>query len=368
MNILRLPKLLYSCVAFCCCQALTVSLSAQQQKVDTARTYSIPEVTVAEAYHTREVRAMAPTQVFSKEELKSLNVLQVSDAVKHFAGVTVKDYGGIGGLKTVSLRSLGAEHTAVGYDGITISDCQTGQIDIGRFSLDNVDRLSLSNGQSDNIFQPARFFASAGILNIQTLTPQFKDNRRTNLSASFKTGSWGLVNPSLLLDQKLSRIWVLSANGEWMSADGHYPFTLHYGEDNDLTSREKRKNTEVKNLRAEAGLFGNFSDTEQWRLKAYYYQSSRGLPNATTLHSISGIRMSSCKANTKKNSAANGSSRLRPNGTGATNVISTPTIKVRKAKRRTVIISKSITSRLRRSTGCSATSLFRFRQTRASTG
>ena len=95
MNILRLPKLLYSCVAFCCCQALTVSLSAQQQKADTARTYSIPEVTVAEAYHTREVRAMAPTQVFSKEELKSLNVLQVSDAVKHFAGVTVKDYGGI---------------------------------------------------------------------------------------------------------------------------------------------------------------------------------------------------------------------------------------------------------------------------------
>ena len=93
MNILRLPKLLYSCVAFCCCQALTVSLSAQQQKADTARTYSIPEVTVAEAYHTREVRAMAPTQVFSKEELKSLNVLQVSDAVKHFAGVTVKDYG-----------------------------------------------------------------------------------------------------------------------------------------------------------------------------------------------------------------------------------------------------------------------------------
>lgn len=102
---------------------------------------------------------MAPTQVFSKEELKSLNVLQVSDAVKHFAGVTVKDYGGIGGLKTVSLRSLGAEHTAVGYDGITISDCQTGQIDIGRFSLDNVDRLSLSNGQEQTTsFQARKVF------------------------------------------------------------------------------------------------------------------------------------------------------------------------------------------------------------------
>lgn len=204
-------------------------LSAQQQKVDTTHIYSIPEVIVADRYQTREIRSTAPIQVFSKEELKNLHALQVSDAVKHFAGVTIKDYGGIGGLKTISLRSLGAQHTAIGYDGITLTDCQTGQIDIGRFSLDNVDRLSLSNGQSDNIFQPARFFASAGLLNIQTLTPRFNDNKKTNISGSFKTGSWGLVNPSLMIEQKISKKWAFSANSEWMSADGQYPFTLYYG-------------------------------------------------------------------------------------------------------------------------------------------
>lgn len=258
-------------------------LSAQYT-LDTLRIYDIPEVTVSERYQTREVRATAPVQVLGKEQLNSLNVLQVSDAVKHFAGVTVKDYGGIGGLKTVSLRSLGAEHTAVSYDGITISDSQTGQVDIGRFSLDNVDQLSLSNGQSDNIFQPARLFASAGTLNIQTLTPQFSKGKSTNLSGSFKTGSWGLVNPTLLIEQKINKTWVLSANAEWMMADGRYPYTMYYGQQNDSTSREKRKNTEVKTLRTEVGLFGNFSDTEQWRVKAYYYQSSRGLPGATTLY------------------------------------------------------------------------------------
>lgn len=259
-------------------------LSAQQQKVDTTHVYAIPEVIVADRYQTREVRSTTPIQIFSKEELKNLHVLQVSDAVKHFAGVTVKDYGGIGGLKTVSIRSLGAQHTAVGYDGIAITDCQTGQIDIGRFSLDNVDRLSLNNGQSDNIFQPARFFASAGLLDIRTLTPQFKDRKSTNVSASFKTGSWGLVNPSVMIEQRLSTKWAVSANSEWMSADGHYPYTLYYGDKNDLTTREKRKNTQVQNLRGEAGLYGNFSDTEQWRVKAYYYQSSRGLPNGTVLY------------------------------------------------------------------------------------
>ena len=271
--------------AVSCNLFLSTSLFAQQQRVDTARTYYIPEITVSDIYQTREVRSTAPLQIFSKDALKNLNALQVSDAVKHFAGVTVKDYGGIGGLKTVSIRSLGAQHTAVGYDGITLTDCQTGQIDLGRFSLDNVDQLSLSNGQSDNIFQPARFFASAGILNIQTLTPRFEDGKHTNISASFKTGSWGLVNPSLLLEQRISRKWTVSANGEWMSSDGHYPYTLYYGnEEGDLSSREKRKNTDVQTFRAEAGLYGNFSDKEQWRLKAYYFQSSRGLPNATTFY------------------------------------------------------------------------------------
>ena len=282
---MRHIRLYKSICAVICCQLLFPTLFAQQQKVDTTHTYSIPEITVSDIYQTREVRSSAPLQVLSKDALKNLHALQVSDAVKHFAGVTVKDYGGIGGLKTVSIRSLGAQHTAVGYDGITVTDCQTGQIDIGRFSLDNVDQLSLSNGQSDNIFQPARFFASAGILNIQTLTPHFKKGKRTNISAAFKTGSWGLVNPSVLIEQQLTPKWTVTANGEWMSSDGQYPYTLHYGNTaDDLTSREKRKNTDVQTFRAEAGLYGNFSDKEQWRLKAYYFQSSRGLPKATTLY------------------------------------------------------------------------------------
>lgn len=266
-------------------QLISVSLQAQQQKVDTVKLYSIPEITISHSYQTREVRSATPLQVFSKEELKNLQALQVSDAVKHFAGVTVKDYGGIGGLKTVSIRSLGAQHTAVAYDGITISDCQTGQVDIGRFSLTNIDRLSLSNGQSESIFQPARLFASAGILNIQTLVPHFQTNKPTNVVAELKTGSWGLVNPSVFVEQQLTRKWSLSANGEWMSSDGNYPFTLHYANDpNAQVSKEKRLNTEVNNLRAEIGAFAHLSDKEQWRLKAYYYQSSRGLPNATTLY------------------------------------------------------------------------------------
>nr|WP_239059511.1 TonB-dependent receptor plug domain-containing protein [Bacteroides sp. 224] len=261
----------------------TSELCAQQSE-DTLQAYKIPEVVVSERYRTQEVRAASPTQTLNKEQLKSLNALQLSDAVKHFAGVTVKDYGGIGGLKTVSLRSLGSAHTGITYDGISVGNMQSGQTDIGRFSLDNVDRLVLNNGQSDNIFQPARSFASAGVLNIQTLTPSFSEGKNTNISTSLKAGSWELINPSLLVEQKVNNKWALSLNGEWMSSNGRYPYTMYYADKNDSTSGEKRINSSVKKLRTEVGLFGNLSDTEQWRVKAYYYQASRGIPGATIMY------------------------------------------------------------------------------------
>ena len=54
-----------------CCQFLSIPLFAQQQKVDTTHTYSIPEITVSDIYQTREVRSTAPLQVFSKDALKN---------------------------------------------------------------------------------------------------------------------------------------------------------------------------------------------------------------------------------------------------------------------------------------------------------
>ena len=257
---------------------------AGQAQADTVRAYALPEVTVMDSHRLREVRSVAPVQSLSREELEHQHALQLSDAVKRFSGVTVKDYGGVGGLKTVSVRSLGAQHTVIGYDGIAITDCQTGQIDLGRFSLENVGWVALSNGQDDNIFQPARFFASAGVLHIETLAPEFEAEERTHLRAKVKAGSWGLANPSLRIERKAGRKWALTGDAEWMSSDGRYPFTLYYGDENDASSREKRQNTEVRALRAEAGLYGTFSGREQWRLKAYYYQSSRGLPAAATYY------------------------------------------------------------------------------------
>lgn len=255
------------------------------EKVDSTKIYQIKEITVTGKLSNTEIQSSAPLQILSAGKMNKMNVLQVSDAAKFFSGVTVKDFGGIGGLKTISVRSLGAAHTAVNYDGITITDCMTGQIDIGRFSLENVDMISLNNGQSDNIFQSARLFASAVVLNIRSVNPVFLGKKTLNGSLTFRAGSFGLLNPSFSLQNKLSEKFSTVLSAEILSANGEYPYLLHYSSQNDgLVSNEIRKNSDVHNIRLEATLFGRFNTNSTGFIKTYFYQSERGLPGATVFY------------------------------------------------------------------------------------
>ncbi|MEA4918271.1 TonB-dependent receptor plug domain-containing protein [Proteiniphilum sp.] len=252
-----------------------------QESIDTLK---LPEVMITERYNNREIRSSAPVQILSGDQIRYLHTLQLSDAVKHFSGVTIKDYGGIGGLKTISVRSLGAHHTAVTYNGVTITNVQTGQIDIGRFSLDNVEQVSLYTGQNDQIFMPATAFASASSLVIQNIKPQFDKGERINGKASVKAGSFGLFNPSLSTNIRLSNRLAITYAAEWLTSKGEYPYLLHYGNKGDSTSLERRNNTDVDNLRLEGALFADFSANTKGDLRAYYYQSERGLPGATIFY------------------------------------------------------------------------------------
>lgn len=117
--------------------------AALYAQVDTTTYHQLSGVEVLGKVRPSTTRESTPLQVMDKAGIERLGVQDLSEAVKRFSGVTVQDYGGIGGLKTVSVRSLGAKHTAVCYDGVTVTDAQSGQVDISRFSLDNVDMISL---------------------------------------------------------------------------------------------------------------------------------------------------------------------------------------------------------------------------------
>lgn len=237
------------------------------------------------------VTSTTPLQLLDNQQLTALPTLQLADALKFLSGLVVKDYGGIGGIKTVAMRGFGAQHTAISYDGIVVNDCQTGQIDLGKFSLKNVESVALNSGSSDDIFLPARLTAAATSVQIATTKPDFKDNKKLHVAAHLTGGSFGLVNPSLLVENLLLKrksdqkpLLTSSVYVNYLQADGKYPFTLRYGGFSDSTSREKRSNSDVRSLSAEANLFADFSERSRLQFKVFYYHSERGLPGATILY------------------------------------------------------------------------------------
>lgn len=258
-----------------------VMLDDSRMNVSDSTVHQLKQVDIAGHRTERNVLAGKPIQQMQKAELEELGIQNLADAVKKFAGTNVRDYGGIGGMKTVSVRNLGAHHTAVSYDGVTVSNTQAGQIDVGRFSLDNMESLSLAIGADESLMQSARHYASAGVLSILTERPHFDEGKNSAFRFRLKGGSFGLVTPSLRYWQRVGEQTSLALNGSYMRADGVYPFVLVNGRER---TNEKRYNSDIYTWQGEANLFHTFADKSQLDMKAYWFYSERGLPGSVTLY------------------------------------------------------------------------------------
>ena len=221
-------------------------------------------------------------QTLAGADLQRLNSHSVADALRHFSGVQLKDYGGIGGIKTVNIRSMGTNHVGVFYNGIQLGNAQNGQVDLGRYSLDNIEAISLYNGQRSNIFQSAKDFASSSAIYIYTRRPHFTDGKDYQLSVQMRTGSFGLANPSVVWNQRLTDKISMSANAEYTHANGRYKFRYTRKRPDGSIAYDTtatRQNGDVEALRTELGFYG-YLPQGKWNLNGYFYTSERGIPGA----------------------------------------------------------------------------------------
>ena len=223
-----------------------------------------------------------PAQTLSGKELHRLNSNSVADALRYFSGVQVKDYGGVGGIKTVNIRSMGTNHTGVVYDGVELGNAQNGQIDLGQFSLDNMEALSLYNGQKSEILQPAKDFGSAGTIYMRTRTPVFNEGEYYHARATIRTGSFDLLNPSALVELKLSERVSASLSTELINSSGKYKFRyrrVNPAGELAYDTTAIRQNGDINATRIELNMHEALQ-SGSWNFKVYNYNSERGVPGA----------------------------------------------------------------------------------------
>ena len=94
----------------------------QQKKSRLDSIQSVGEVVVTSRLTFREV---IPSHTMKGEQLQRLNTHNIADALRYFAGLQLKDYGGVGGIKTVNIRSMGSNHLGIFYDGIQLGNASS---------------------------------------------------------------------------------------------------------------------------------------------------------------------------------------------------------------------------------------------------
>lgn len=232
--------------------ALSASWTVFAQEADTldaSRVFAVSSVPVTRA---AEQAALEPGQA------------KLTDAIRRFTGVQLKDYGGAGGLKTVNVRSLGSEHVGVFIGGIPVDNAQNMQVDLGRFSAHSFGYVALYNGQKSQRLLTAREYAAGATLYLEPARPEKDSWRISALGGSFLTADAAL---------RREKVWQnlrLSAAAEVLYSAGRYPYRFY---DTTLV----RENSDIRSLRLESRLEGRLLGGD-WNLMLYSYGSERGFP------------------------------------------------------------------------------------------
>src|SRR5690554_2131135 len=87
----------------------------------------------------------------SKKDIKQLAPHDLGTLLQYINGITIKNYGGIGGMKTLSHRGLGGEHSLLVVDGFPVYDPQNGQTNLANIQPHNLEEVKVSHQNSNDL-------------------------------------------------------------------------------------------------------------------------------------------------------------------------------------------------------------------------
>lgn len=224
-----------------------------------------------------------PMLKVSSNELTVKNIQEIAaedagELIRKFAGVSLKSYGGLGGLKTVSMRGLGANHTAIDSDGFTLTNNQTGQVNLGQIQAENVVNLTSVVGTSSSFLQPISAQISGSSFVLETFENAFSKDKLM-IRSSIKYGSFDQKNGYLGVKYSPAK-FLVSFFGMYRDAEGNYPYSFQNGT---LRVDEIRQNNDYEDYNF-GGTFGYKGDNVTFRLGYKKTNIAQGLPGAVIFY------------------------------------------------------------------------------------
>lgn len=181
-------------------------------------------------------------------------------------GMSIRAYGGLTGLHSLSLRGGMAYHNLILLDGQRISSEQNGQLDASLIPLDMIGQVEVYKSGNSAVFGAD---AMTGVINLAT-----RPSSRTCYRFSAETGSFGRQRFSAILSQPAGQIGQvgLILNDERLDGDFHFDYQ---GQRLARQNADSRRQSFLLTLATPGGKAG------QLKLRLLGIDSEVGVPGAT---------------------------------------------------------------------------------------
>ncbi len=146
----------------------------------------------------------------------------VPEVLSSTVGVTVRDFGGLGALSTVSIRGSSSSQVLVLMDGIRLNTASGLGVDLSNISLDNIERIEVLRGADSAVYGDG---AMGGVVNLISRTP---DRTGWSVNGRFDAGEFNTWRTNL---ECLTGApgWDVRVSGYHHRSDGDFTFINDQG-------------------------------------------------------------------------------------------------------------------------------------------
>lgn len=225
------------------------------------------------------INSSVPHYIINKDKLNELSAEDIGDALKYIPGTYIKDYGGIGGIKTVSYRSLGAGHTNVEIDGVILPNTQTAVINLSQFDVFSITKLEMSSGQVQNQYSTASSYVKSNLISIHSSLFDLP-TKKINVKLMGNSSSINAYQGGLFYQQKLSKNFSFGLQSLYHFGSGKYNFSL---KNIDSTYTSERQDSKLQNIKLRGGI-SYHKEKFKIHLNSNYSTNQQKLPGAVVLY------------------------------------------------------------------------------------
>lgn len=208
--------------------------------------------------------------ILTREEIVRIGATGFGEVLSGSAGIYVKDYGGFGALKTVSIRGAAARQTLVMLDGMKINSAQNGIADLSVLPTSMLESVEILRGGASAQYGGG---AVGGVVNLNSsIVPSSKP---IDIEASLKAGVWSSYFGNFNIVRRIDNSSLAFA-AEYVDSRGDYPFSRQeFGE----TVESRRQNADFRRVNA---LVSGAALFDLWLASAKIFgrNSARGVPGA----------------------------------------------------------------------------------------